>query len=130
MSAVLPLACWPYPVPPVVNEAIRRAKESLAARDGLDFKVQICPAVPGSPTRVLSFKGPPPFYCDAAKLRNWEDPKELRDWVEWTLDESNPVEKGFTKADWMGFTIPGAREVEMPLVIPEPEEIGNGPRFR
>lgn len=130
MTAVLPLAVWPYPVPPEVNAAIRRAKMELAERDKLDFLVQACPAVPGSPTRVLSFMGPPPFYCDAAKLRNWQDPEELRNWVEWTLDEQMPAEQGFTKADWMAHTIPGAREVAMPLTVPNPDEMNDGPYFR
>src|SRR6187402_2867765 len=77
MSVVLPLAVWPHPVPPVVMDALRVAKETLCARDGLDFKVQVSPAVPGSPTRVLSFNGPPPFAADTAMLRNWQDPDEL-----------------------------------------------------
>lgn len=111
MTAVLPLACYPYPVPPEVVEAIKRAKEALCWRDKLDFKVMICEAYAGSPSRVLSFKGPPPFVCDAAKLRNWRDPVELREWLEWVLDEEQDVQQGFTVADWMAHTIPGAREV-------------------
>jgi hypothetical protein len=126
MSVVLPLPCYPYPVPQVVIEKIRVAKEALAARDGLDFKVQICAAMPGTPSRVLSFKGPTPFYADVAKLRNWEDPAELMFWIEWVLDEEKPVELGFSKADWMAYTIPGA--VEVPYV-PDPTEVIPGVHF-
>lgn len=120
MSVVMPLACWPYPVPPVVIENIRIAKTRLAERDKLDFKVLICEARAGNPQRVLSFKGPTPFYADVAKLRNWEDIDELMFWIEWILDEEQPVELGFSKADWMARTIPGA--VEVPYV-PEPTEV-------
>lgn len=111
MSTVLPLVCWPHPVPVVVLDAIREAKEALCRRDGLDFKVQLFEGVPGTPFRVLSFKGPPPFACDAAKLRNWQDPAELQHWIEWVLDGSLPVEEGFTVADWVSWVIPGAKEV-------------------
>lgn len=122
MSVVLPLPCYPYPVPPVVVQAIKEAKEALCARDGLDFKVQICPAVPGSPTRVLSFNGPPPFAADVAKLKDWHDQSELRKWVEWVLDDAIPVEHGFTVADWITHTIPGATELTDPMELWQIEE--------
>lgn len=109
-------------MPAVVVEAIRAAKMELCARDGLDFQVQLAPAVPGSPTRVLSFKGPPPFACDAAKLRNWEDPAELRYWLEWVLDDELPVEGGFTVENWIEWKIPGSKFVEMIDISQELEE--------
>jgi hypothetical protein len=112
MSTVLPLACYPYPLPLNVKEAVKVAKDWLCERDGLDFKVHLAPAVPGGSARVLSFVGPTPFAADVAKLRNWEDPVELRGWVEWALDREMPAGLGFTKADWIERHIPGAKYIE------------------
>lgn len=100
-APVLPLACHPYPVPPIVVQAIAEAKAYLCERDGLDFKVQISQAVPGNPTRVLALNGPPDFLCDAAPVRNWRDKEELAKWIEWVLDESRPVTEGFTDIQWL-----------------------------
>lgn len=119
MTVVLPLAIYPAPPMPLeMLEAVKRAKAELCERHKLDFSVQICPAVPGSPTRVLSFVGPTPFIADVAKLRNWRDPDELRFWVEWVLDEEIPVEKGFSKADWLAMHLPGAKEIPGPHPSP------------
>ncbi|WP_025157255.1 hypothetical protein [Leifsonia aquatica] len=108
---VLPLACHPYPVPPIVVQAIKEAKEYLCARDGLQFKVQISEGVQANPTRVLALNGPPPFLCDAAKVRNWRDKEELAFWIEWVLDEARPVEEGFTQVEWLGQYLPGIRDI-------------------
>lgn len=122
MTIVLPLAVYPAPpMPPEMLAAVKRAKLELCERENLDFQVQISPAVPGSPTRVLSFVGPTPFIADIAMLRNWRDPDELRFWVEWVLDEEIPVEKGFTKAQWLAMHLPGT--VEIPGPHPAPYQI-------
>ncbi|MBG6106621.1 hypothetical protein [Frigoribacterium sp. CG_9.8] len=120
MTAVIPLACWPFPVPPVVMAAIKVAKEGLCKRDGVEFMIQLAPAVPASPSRVLSFKGPTPFACDAAKLRHWDNPEELAYWIEWVIDESKPVALGFTMADWLAQTWPGTKQIATSLRYVEP----------
>lgn len=111
MTTVLPLSVHPFPLPAPVLEAVRVAKEAICARDNLDFKLQVFPAQVDSDFRALTFKGPPPFMADCAKLRNWEDPAELMYWLEWVLNPSMPVELGFTKAQWLALHIPGAKEV-------------------
>jgi hypothetical protein len=124
MSIVLPLTVYPAPpMPPEMLLALKTAKNELCARDNLDFSVQISPAVPGCPTRVLSFVGPTPFIADVAMLRNWRDPEELRYWLEWVLDEEQPVEKGFTKAQWMALHLPGAVEVPGPHPAPITDDL-------
>jgi hypothetical protein len=119
VSVVVPLVIWPPPpVPDHILAALKVAKDALCERDGLDIMVQLSVAVPGTHSRVLSFDGPPPFLSDTAKLVDWTDPAELLYWVEWALDESKPVELGFTKAQWLAMVMPGAKEI-----LPEP--VGN-----
>jgi len=114
MSAVLPLAYWPYPLSDEQVQAIRAAKQVLAERNHLDFKAMLVQAVPGPPTRVLSFAGPPPFAADVAKLRDWRDQEELIRWLEWIFDPEADVNEGFTVADWFAWQIPGAKELDDP----------------
>jgi hypothetical protein len=108
-------------MPDEMRDALKRAKEELCERDKLDFLLQISPAQPGCPTRVLSFVGPTPFMADVAMLRNWRDPDEMRGWLEWVLDETLPVERGFTKAQWLAMNMPGA--VEVPYENPITDEL-------
>lgn len=111
MTALLPLALFPYPPTERQIDLLRASKLRLCERDGLQFNLVPSRAVPGSPTRVLSFDGPPPFVCDVAKLRNPEDPAELDFWLEWVLDDEIPAERGFTVPEYIVWLLPGAREV-------------------
>lgn len=124
MTVVLPLAIWPHPpMPAPMLEALKRAKAELLERDKLDFQLQISPAMPGSPTRVLSFVGPTPFMADVAMLRNWNDPDELRYWLEWVLDEAMDVELGFSRDKWMALNMPGAKLVAVESINGIPNEL-------
>ncbi|MGN6324515.1 hypothetical protein [Pseudolysinimonas sp.] len=118
MSAVLPLACWPWPVPPVVVDVVKAAKALVAERNHLDFQLQLVEALPGTPLRILSFKGPAPFAGTVSKLRNWQDVEEVAFWLEWILDPMQPDGVGFTTADWIAMHFPGATELPPEVVLP------------
>ena len=107
MTTVLPLPIWPYPPTPGMLDTVKRAKEALAARLQLDFKVQVVQAVPGTPSRVLSMGGRPTFVCDVLEVKPGDD---IPSALEWVLDDGQPIERGFTKADYLRALI-GAREI-------------------
>jgi len=99
--AVLPIPVYPYPPTPEQVQAIKAAKDALCKRDGIEFGLQVARAVPASPVRVLAF-APPPFLCEAAMVRSLE-PAEMERWLEWCLDEEQPVEAGLTWEKWFSY---------------------------
>lgn len=76
---LLPLPVFPHPPTPAQTQAIRAAKAAL----DLPFTVQIVPAVPGSPVRVLAFEAPD-FLCDYALVTN---PANLEVALKWVLSD-------------------------------------------
>ena len=121
---VLPLVIYPDPpLPDDIREALKRAKTELCERDNLDFQLLPMAAVPGTPTRILSFVGPVPFAANVAMLRNWRDPEELRYWLEWVLDEEKPVELGFTVDQWVAMHMPGAKLIAVESVNGIPNDL-------
>ena len=75
MSDVRPLPVWPWPMTDAIASTLRVAKASL----DVSWLIAPCPAVPGSPGRVLAFGEVPPFACEAVLVRpeDQHDPARL-----------------------------------------------------
>lgn len=107
MTAVLPIPLYPYPPTDGLRSVIRHAKDALAAREALDFKIQIVEAVPGEPTRVLSAGGRPPFVCDVLEVKPGDD---IVSALAWALDEKQEHPGAYLKEHYLRDLI-GAREI-------------------
>lgn len=103
MKAIVPLPCWPFPPKPEQVKAIKAAKDALCKRDGLEFGLQLAPAVPGSPGRVMAF-APPPFLCEAAIVRSLEVDR-MAEYLEHCLDDSTDASRGLTWEAWLTATL-------------------------
>lgn len=66
MSDVIPLPVYPRKPTGENLELIKIAKQSLS----VNFKIQVCDAVPGSPGRVLAIGSKPNFLCEYAYVAN------------------------------------------------------------
>ena len=64
-QSIVPLPVHPWPLTPERDAILRAAKAALE----LDFLIRPVEAVLGSPGRILSFDGEPPFYCTYAPIR-------------------------------------------------------------
>ena len=82
MSELLPLPIWGAPQPGDM-EALRRAKAAL----GAPFLIAPCVAVPGSPTRVLALREPPPFVTDYALVADPANDAAMLAAMRWALDD-------------------------------------------
>lgn len=115
MSETRPLAIHPWPVPQDALQRIQEAFSSLRA----PFPVQPRPAVPGGPVRVLALGSLPPFICNAGLVRDPSNVDSIRNALRWVLDESQPVENGFTDTDYLkAFFGPEVRYIE---TVPAPD---------
>jgi hypothetical protein len=108
LSSVLPLAVWPHERTAEDDDAIRRAKAAL----NLDYRVQLSPAMPGCPTRVLALREPPPFVCDAAIVTDPTDDQKVQNALHWVLEAPEGDDRGFMVLDYLQAILgPEVREV-------------------
>lgn len=107
MTDLRPLALYPWPLPDTTMGRVRDAFR----QGGWPFAVQPVQAVPGGPTRVLSFDGVPPWVCDAAPVMNGDE-AALQRALEWVLDETQDVERGYSVKKYLdGLLGPGVKEI-------------------
>ena len=82
-AELVPLPIWGVPQPGDM-EALRAAKASL----NLPYLIVPCAAVPGSPTRILALREPPPFIADYRGSIDPQNDPELAAKMLWALDDS------------------------------------------
>ncbi len=103
MAEPVPLPIWPHDITAEQHELIRRAKIEV----GVPFQVMPCPAVPGSPGRVLAIGAMPPFLCESILVapQNTNSYSSIlaamRHWL--TAPEGSPG--SFTEADWLSYVM-------------------------
>lgn len=105
MSAVVPLPIYPWPMPPQRLQTLREAK----ARLEVPYLIQPCPAVPGSPTRVLAYGAVPDFVCEFVLIGagNVERPESVARALECVLSAPAEAPGVFTHAQWLGAVMGG-----------------------
>jgi hypothetical protein len=118
MSAV-PLAIFPYPLPPEITEVTKRAFMSL----DLPFAVVPVPANPGEPGRILALGALPPFVCDCAPVADATNEDSVRNAIRWVLTAPQGDENGYMVLDYLKAAF-GPETRELP-----PEEIEQKVRF-
>jgi hypothetical protein len=114
MDDLRPLAIYPWPLSAADMEKVKAAK----AATGVPFRVLPCPAVPGTPVRILALRELPAFVCDTTPPVDPDNPDSLTNALRWVLDETEPVERGVTVLKYLKAIFgPETRELE-------PERIG------
>lgn len=107
MSAV-PLAVYPWPMPPDAREVAKRAFMSLE----LPFAVEIVKANPGEPGRILGLGALPPFVCDCAPVTDPTSFESVRNAIRWVLTAPQGDENGYLVLDYLTSAFgQGVREV-------------------
>lgn len=108
MSAV-PLAIYPYPLPPEIADITKRAFMSL----DLPFAVQPVRAVPGEPGRILALGSLPPFVCDCAPVTDPTNFESVRNAIRWVLTAPEGDDNGWMVLDCLKVIFgPETRELE------------------
>jgi hypothetical protein len=100
MSAdVRPLPVHPYPLTAAQESTLRQAKAEL----DLPYLVQVVPAVPGSPGRMLCFGEPAPFYTESVVIRpeNVERLESVKAALDFMLNAPAGAAGSFTEEMWM-----------------------------
>jgi hypothetical protein len=112
MSTV-PLAIFPYPLPPHIADITKRAFMSLE----LPFAVQPVGAVVGEPGRVLALGALPPFVCDCAPVSDPTSFDSVRNAIRWVLTAPPGDENGYLTLDYLRSIFgPETRELEPEVV--------------
>lgn len=115
----VPLAIYPWPMPPAQAEITKRAFMSL----DLPFAVQPCKANPGEPGRVLALGTIPPFVCDCAPVSDPSSEDSVRNAIRWVLTAPEGDDNGYMVLDYLRQAF-GPETRELP-----PEEIEQKVRF-
>jgi hypothetical protein len=104
VSALRPLAVFPFPLPEPQAQAVRAFKGAMS----LDYQVTMVKALPGGPTRVLAFSEPD-FLCDSYLIGSATD---LAPGLSWVLGISDYHPQAKLVVDQLRDVFgPGLREV-------------------
>lgn len=126
MPDVTPLAVWPHDLSDAQVQMIRAAKAEL----GIAYPMQIVPAVPGSPVRILCLGQVAPFFGEHVLVS--PENVERYDSIKGALDCLLTAEQGdpriFDEEMWLS-AVMGCAVTLVDIEHPEPVNRQTGPRF-
>ncbi|MDF2506283.1 MAG: hypothetical protein K0Q52_142 [Microbacterium sp.] len=100
-ATVIPLPLWPHPEHLTQDQKamIRQAKGEL----NLPYLIEMVPAVPGSPGRIMCFGEPAPFYSEhvVIKPENAERYESIKSALSFTLTAPPRTPGSFTEEMWL-----------------------------